>query len=339
MLQHADARSVDIKPVAPALFHHLGVAGDDLHPGVASKWMEAKAEASSILKDKRRYFLPFGLDLAFFNPGDKQAARLELGIDESALVVMTLSHPDSIFKGDDIKIRALQSLDGELASKVTLVTVGCQFPKNVNLGRIRHKHFGWVSDPDLLRRTYRAADIYLMPSRMEAFGFMAIEAMSCGAMVLTIPGTSLENVIDAPRVGVSVEEGDYPAELSRLLNNREEMVDRGLMSLDLVKERYDSRKYVDGMIRIYKDEIERFRISDDYARLLDHLKRHRVASDDVGKPIASVPSALSHLEDVPDGRISGSIYHARKMLKCIVGSDNVHMLKCTVRKLLGGKCG
>jgi glycosyltransferase involved in cell wall biosynthesis len=57
-----------------------------------------------------------------------------------------------------------------------------------------------------------------MPSMAEAFGMMAIEAMSCGRPVLCFEGTSLPGVTFAPDAGIAVPAAD-PAALAAVISN------------------------------------------------------------------------------------------------------------------------
>ena len=89
---------------------------------------------------------------------------------------------------------------------------------------------GRVTDDDLIG-LYRAADVFVFPSRYEGFGFPPLEAMACGTPVVSSNRTSLPELIgDA---GLLVDPDDVDAierELSALLASpepREELVERG----------------------------------------------------------------------------------------------------------------
>jgi hypothetical protein len=128
-------------------------------------------------------------------------------------------------------------------------------------GRYQVHEFGWLSDDETLATLYQACDIFLMPSSQEAFGMMAIEAMSCGKPVLAIHGTALPSVIHSPHCGLAVEKAEFSAALQAWIDNEEERADRGKKSLKFAQENYSIERYMQGMMEIYGHVIRDFKPS------------------------------------------------------------------------------
>jgi len=58
---------------------------------------------------------------------------------------------------------------------------------------------------NLMADIYNASDLFLMPSIVESFGMMAIEAMSCGTLPIVLEGTALPEVTNSKTCGVTVK--------------------------------------------------------------------------------------------------------------------------------------
>lgn len=223
---------------------------------VASDWMKKKVEQSPIFEGKKIYKLPFGVDQSMFVPADTKALRLKFHIPAHDIVLFFRSDP-SKFKGLETIKAALRKL-AQQSIRATILTVGQtdllkEFEDDFNI-----LEFGWLRDDNALVELYQASDLFLMPSDQEAFGMMAIEAMSCGKMVLAVPGTSLESIIGAPECGMLVTKKKFADELLSLVQNRSIIAERGRRSLTFARERYNLDKYIDGMVHIYSDVMERF---------------------------------------------------------------------------------
>lgn len=257
---------------------------------VASKWMEDKVKKSPIWKDKKVYLLPFGVNQDLFKPGDSQEVRKELGIDKNNIVLMFRADTD-VFKGLDIIKKALKKLESK--KKITLIIVDKEgeFEDFKDIYNIQE--YGWVKDDNFLVKLYQASDIFLMPSRQETFGMMAVEAMSCGKMVLAVNslGSALKDTINAPEVGLSVDENQYTKELQRLINNLNEIEERGEKAYEFAKKTYSKERYVNGMIGIYKEVIANHKSDAKAELILQQLKEYLTDGIPV---ISSSPSVTSN---------------------------------------------
>jgi glycosyltransferase involved in cell wall biosynthesis len=148
----------------------------------------------------RRYTYPSGklaqiaypVDSKVWYPGDRGDARAILGISASAKVAVYHGAIDVRVKGLDVLIEAWAQLvrsrpgidlrllligtgrdSGRLALHIAALSVpGVQWLT------------AWVHDRELLRRYLVASDVYVFPSREDAFGIAVLEAMACGLPVV-----------------------------------------------------------------------------------------------------------------------------------------------------------
>jgi D-inositol-3-phosphate glycosyltransferase len=145
-----------------------------------------------------------GVDLAFFAPGQRWAARQAIGLgDQPVLLFVGRIQP---LKGVDIAVEALARIENENAVLAivggpsgqegagTLAALQARIDELGIRDRVR------FFDPQphhLLSTFYRAADLCLVPSRSESFGLVALEAAACGTPVVASDvGGLRNNVVD-----------------------------------------------------------------------------------------------------------------------------------------------
>lgn len=219
---------------------------------VASKWMRDMVEASPLFEDVDIHQVPFGLDLDFFNPNASPDARKRFGIPDDALVICFRA-VDNEFKGLPYIIQALERISAK--QPVCLLTLNSRGLVDQFKDRFQLVELGWTNDEELARDAFIASDIFLMPSIVEAFGVMAIEAFACGKPVIVFEGTSLPEVTFAPEVGVSVPmhdgEGLYRA-LQHLIDNPAEREERGRKGREIAEKHYGDDLYAQRLAEIYK---------------------------------------------------------------------------------------
>jgi glycosyltransferase involved in cell wall biosynthesis len=252
------------------------IQNSDVAAIVASTWMLKKVKQSPIWEGKNIYLLPFGVNQKLFKSGDVFEARKDLNIPLDDIVLMFRSNDIGEFKGIDIIMNTLNHLPD--THKITLIVVG-------EKGKLEHVQdkfnvieFDWVDSDEQMVKLYQSCDIFLMPSRQETFGMMAIEAMSCGKMVLSIrgDGTALPDIIDSPNSGIAVDESEYTQELVRLLNNKQEVAERGIRSFQYARNMYSEEIYIEKLLGIYHEVISKKQYDGEAMLLLQQLQKYSI---------------------------------------------------------------
>lgn len=137
-----------------------------------------------------RHVLPWtrGVDLALFSQG---------AADDFA----DLPRPIFLYAGRvavEKNIEAFLSLD----LPGTKVVVG-DGPQRAGLQRrFPDAHFAGWRIGEALAKAYRAADVFVFPSRTDTFGMVLLEAMACGTPVAAYPVQGPIDVVTDPRAGV-----------------------------------------------------------------------------------------------------------------------------------------
>lgn len=207
-LQALEAACVAIKQRALA-GHRLCVVGN-------SAWTTAAARRSAVFPAGTRFeTVYYPLDATRFQPSPKATARAALGLDADAVVVgFACTGLDNPRKGFADLVAALEQLNasGGGARPVRLLSFG-RDPDPAVRARLRSHwtHLGFLEGDADKGRAYAAMDCFVVPSRAEAFGQTAIEAMACGTAVIATDVGGLREALDLGRVGRLVPVGDVAA--------------------------------------------------------------------------------------------------------------------------------
>jgi len=222
---------------------------------VASEWMKRRVEESGMAPHLECRVIPFGVDTAVFRPLDPIKSRRALGIAEDAHVVAFRDRgPREEFKNSALVVEALRRY------RPTRRTYVLCFESSETARRLAGDYevldLGWVASAEDAAVVLSAADLFLMPSKAEAFGMMAVEAMACGVPVIVADGTSLPGVVKAPDVGVSVPQGDAEAlasAIGSLLADPVARRRRGDAGRELVEREFSFERYLKAHLRLYEE--------------------------------------------------------------------------------------
>ncbi len=176
--------------------------------------------------------VPPGVDHAFFSPGDRNGARLALGLgDHPVLLFAGRIQP---LKGLTIAIAALAELDQKFDDAVLVVVGGPSGAEGEaeleaarslisELGLGERVHFVPPQPHHLLSTYYRAADVCVVPSRSESFGLVALEAAACGTPVVAAAVGGLLTLVEDGVTGFLIDTrnpSDYAAAIDKLLSDK-----------------------------------------------------------------------------------------------------------------------
>ncbi|KIQ07784.1 D-inositol-3-phosphate glycosyltransferase [Rhodococcus sp. Leaf7] len=163
-----------------------------------------------------------GADLAMFRPGDKAAARRELGLDTDESVVTFVGRIQPL-KAPDVLIAAVAEMvrrDPHTRVRVLIVGgpsgTGLERPDSLidltrSLGIENRVTFLPPQPPERLAQVYRASDLVAVPSYSESFGLVAIEAQACGTPVVAADVGGLGVAVRSGVTGLLVQ-GHDPAD-------------------------------------------------------------------------------------------------------------------------------
>ena len=176
-----------------------------------STWMVDQAATAALTHGWPATVIPNPIDTDVFAPVDQQEARRRLGIDPDAQLVLFggMAAAQVHGKGWDLLEQALQSLAPN-GQQWEVRIFGADAPV-AEVAGVPITSIGVVDDPRTLATWYSAADVHVVPSRMESFSQTAAEAIACGTPVVAFKVGGLTDVVADADLGILVEPFDVGA--------------------------------------------------------------------------------------------------------------------------------
>lgn len=268
---------------------------------VASNWMKKTVKDSPIWNNKKIHYVPFGIDFEIFKPENIKIAKKKLKIENNKFVIMFRSDA-SIFKGLNIIIKALKKLKNK--EKYCIISVGEKGLLKELKNDYKIIDFGWIYDDRRMADLYQACDLFLMPSRFESFGMMAIEAMACAKTVLVLdtPGSALPETVNAPECGIAVKEERYAKELKRIITNKKELSIRNIKSLEYVRSKHSKEQYIDSISKVYKEVIKKHVKDEGVETVLQQIELYCIPFNERKNTVnfSQINSSCSNFDEKPN---------------------------------------
>ena len=153
------------------------------------------------------HVIPLGLDPDTFQPRETEGLRTAIEIPPSHRIVLFVAQSvQNRRKGFDLLAETLSSVEKD---EVSLLSVGGEEPEIETV--LSHTHLGTLESDLLLSVFYSLADVFVIPSRQEAFGQTALESMACGTPVVGFDTGGIPDMVRPGETGWLAEVGDVRA--------------------------------------------------------------------------------------------------------------------------------
>lgn len=173
-----------------------------------SEHSKAILERSAVARDCRIEQISNSVDLRTFYLEPKSRAREVFDFPDGAFLIGYLPSFNSLVKGHDELIMALQRLRQLRPRRRIVVGLAADTPLPKDELPVAVIQTGKITDPNALRSFYNAMDVVAVPSLEETFSNTTVEALACGAPVVGFQTGILGELLRDERLGWAAAVGD-----------------------------------------------------------------------------------------------------------------------------------
>ena len=228
-----------------------------------SRWLAAEAKASSAMGGFQIDVVPNGVDVELFCPRERTAVREALGLSKTDVIVAFVAETlASKHKGFDLLCEALSRLEKMRDVKVLAIGASGNVPslgfEVIRLGRVENERF--------MALALSAADLFVLPTRVDNFPNVILEAMACGVPVVSFDVGGVPDQVAPGVTGLLAKPGDVvdlADAISSLLGDVKRREDMGRESRKAAVEKFSLPMQAHRYLEIYgelSEAAERFRL-------------------------------------------------------------------------------
>jgi glycosyltransferase involved in cell wall biosynthesis len=233
-----------------------------------SQWMLDFTASSAITRNQILRRIPHGIDTGQFSPYPMAEARRELGLPPDAKLLLSvatkLGQPRKGMQYYPSLLKNLRELNPD--KNLGVVLVGAQLPASM-LDELNSYvptyHLGHIDGSAQLAKVYSAADCFVILSRIESFGLVVLESLSCGTPAAGFRVGGIPDMIQPGETGVLAELGDthgLAAGISQLLNDSAALERMRILARKKAVEEFSLEMQAERHIALYQELADSLRI-------------------------------------------------------------------------------
>jgi glycosyltransferase involved in cell wall biosynthesis len=220
---------------------------------ITTDWMRGQIEKKVSNWNAKVFQFPFGIDTGVFRPKPELDARSILGIDEDVFVVAARSTDDAR-KGFKELVQAIEQVR-KTGRNVLLLCIQKQGLVEKYSKEVESIELPWTNDINNLGTFYEAADLFAMPSSVESFGMMALEAMSSGVPVIAASNTAASEVTASPELEVDLHDlvGELAKRITWAVDNKMQLEEIGVRARFRAENIFSLDDYLSNLRSMYEE--------------------------------------------------------------------------------------
>lgn len=152
-----------------------------------SNWLLDCVKDSALFAGSRKQTIHYPLDLEhIYRPQPMADCRafFQLPTDKKIVLSGAMDGIHNPYKGGDLLLASAHQLAKQQRSDIIFCVFGSNHQSRGDDWPLPVINVGRINDEQNLAKLYSSADLFVIPSRQEAFGQVASEAMACGTPVL-----------------------------------------------------------------------------------------------------------------------------------------------------------
>lgn len=191
---------------------------------------------------------------------DRESTIANMGLPEDTEEVVSFVGKLTEFKGVDVLLDAAAIYEKEFNKAVTIIVgdgeLRQELKQQVRDLDLRRVVFLGHQPQDVVALIYNLADVSVIPSRVEPFGLVAVEALACGTPVIATNEGGLPDFVN-DSVGVLVDVDDAAGLATAVIHELStgSKAHKGAHAAEYARSNFSWSGQVDRMIKIYSEAL------------------------------------------------------------------------------------
>lgn len=225
-----------------------------IYPVGVSRWISNIAKESVLFSKYEIQVIPNILNTEKFYPRDLASAQSSWNFPTSGKLLLFGSDYKDENKGYFIIEELVKKYEEEKRSDIVFVVFG-HAPIELNTQYVKIIHLGYIKSGEDLTLLYSAADVTLVPSKIESFCLTAAESIACGTPVVSFDTSGLKDIVQDGVSGyrsICFDVSDFKKNIDKTLIEKENNQFKRNELHQFIKENFSEEKVVSSYLELYK---------------------------------------------------------------------------------------